>query len=402
MIFAASFFGAFEITLPGWMVNKSDKKSDRGGFIGVFFMALTLVLVSFSCTGPIVGSVLIKSTQGAIWEPIIVMFAFSVAFSLPFTVLAFVPSLLKDLPKSGGWLNSVKVVLGFIELALGLKFLSVADQVYRWGILDREVYIALWIVIFALLGFYLLGKIRFAHDSKTEHVTVKRLFLAIIDFAFVVYMIPGMWGAPLKALSGYLPPIESMDFNLSAVQPLPSSGALSVSGTGRQSTAPADPELSGDGSEVSEMGLKHPLGLHGFFDYGKALEYASESGKPLFIDFTGAACVNCREMEAKVLSDKRIMDLLNEKFVFVSLYGDVKARVNKKDFVTLPDGKVLKALGKINTNLVMTRYQVNAMPSYIITDGKGKTLIPPRGYNLNREDFIDFLKKGLDAYGKML
>ena len=214
MVFAASFFGAFEITMPSWMVNKSDAKSDKGGLIGVFFMALTLVLVSFSCTGPIVSSVLIKSTQGDVWEPIITMFAFSAAFALPFTIFAFAPSLLKDLPKSGGWLNSVKVVLGFIELALGLKFLSVADQVYQWGILDREVYLALWIVIFALLGLYLLGKLRFAHDTPEDHLSVKRLFLSIVVFSFVVYMIPGMWGAPLKALSGYLPPIESIDFNL--------------------------------------------------------------------------------------------------------------------------------------------------------------------------------------------
>ena len=197
MVFAASFFGAFEITMPSWMVNKTDEKSDKGGLVGVFFMALTLVLVSFSCTGPIVSSVLIKSTQGEIWEPIITMLAFSAAFALPFTVFAFAPSLLKDLPKSGGWLNSVKVVLGFIEVALGLKFLSVADQVYQWNLLDREVYLAIWIVVFSLLGLYLLGKIRFVHDSPVEHLSVKRLFFAIVVFSFVVYMIPGMWGAPL-------------------------------------------------------------------------------------------------------------------------------------------------------------------------------------------------------------
>ena len=214
MIFAASFFGAFEITLPSSWLNKSDAKSNKGGLGGVFFVALTLVLVSFSCTGPIVGSVLIKSTQGQFWEPIITMLAFSIAFALPFTLLAFAPSLLDKLPKSGGWLNSVKVVLGFVEVALGFKFLSVADQTYHWGLLDREVYLAIWIVVFFLLGLYLLGKIRFAYDSPVEHLSVFRLILVIVVFTFVVYMIPGMWGAPLKALSGYLPPITTQDFVL--------------------------------------------------------------------------------------------------------------------------------------------------------------------------------------------
>ena len=209
MIFAASFFGAFEITLPSWMVNKSDRHADKGGLIGIFFMALTLVLVSFSCTGPIVGNVLIRSTAGEFWVPIVTMFAFSLAFALPFTIFAFFPSLLKDLPKSGGWLGSVKVVLGFIEVALGFKFLSMADQTYHWGLLDREVYLAIWIVVFTLLGFYLLGKIRFAHDDELKHVSVTRLTLAIASLSLAVYMFPGMFGAPLKALSGYLPPMHT-------------------------------------------------------------------------------------------------------------------------------------------------------------------------------------------------
>lgn len=387
MVFAASFFGAFEITMPSWMVNKSDEKSDKGGLIGVFFMALTLVLVSFSCTGPIVSSVLIKSTQGEIWEPIITMFAFSAAFALPFTIFAFAPSLLKDLPKSGGWLNSVKVVLGFIELALGLKFLSVADQVYQWHLLDRETYLALWIVIFSLLGLYLLGKLRFAHDTPTEHLSVKRLFLSIITFAFVVYMIPGMWGAPLKVLSGYLPPIETLDFNLYKGQ----NQSASVSGS--EHTIPY--EIA---NAKNPAGLKHPDGIHGFYDYTEALEYSKKVGKPLFIDFTGSACVNCREMEARVLSDPRIKQMLNEDYVFLSLYGDVKVDVPQNDWVTLPNGKVLKQLGKINTNLVMGKYEVNAMPYYIITDNNGEEIVEPRGYDLNVESFIEFLTKGIAAY----
>ncbi len=390
MLFAASFFGAFEITMPSWMVNKSDEKSDKGGLVGVFFMALTLVLVSFSCTGPIVSSVLIKSTQGEIWEPIITMFAFSAAFALPFTVFAFAPSLLKDLPKSGGWLNSVKVVLGFIELALGLKFLSVADQVYQWHILDRETYLALWIVIFSLLGLYLLGKLRFAHDTPAEHITVKRLFLAIITFSFVVYMIPGMWGAPLKVLSGYLPPIETLDFNLYKGGENQSSSVIE----GKQTIAY---EIA---NAKNPAGLKHPDGIHGFYDYAEALEYSKKVGKPLFIDFTGSACVNCREMEARVLSDPRVKQMLNEDYVFLSLYGDVKVDVPQSDWVTLPNGKVLKQLGKINTNLVMNRYKVNAMPYYIITDNTGNEIVEPRGYNLDTDSFLEFLKNGVAVYKK--
>ncbi len=389
MVFAASFFGAFEITMPSWMVNKTDAKSDKGGLVGVFFMALTLVLVSFSCTGPIVSSVLIKSTQGEIWEPIITMFAFSAAFALPFTVFAFAPSLLKDLPKSGGWLNSVKVVLGFIEVALGLKFLSVADQVYQWNLLDREVYLAIWIVVFSLLGLYLLGKLRFAHDTPEDHISVKRLFLAIAVFSFVVYMIPGMWGAPLKALSGYLPPIESMDFNLSKQNVV------------MQQVGAADHHNNPyPAKKFTDMGLKHIDGIPGFFDLQEALEYSKTAGKPVFIDFTGAACVNCREMESRVFSDPQIKEILNNKFVFVSIYGDVKTEVAESDWVTLPNGKVLKSLGKINTNFIMEKYKVNAMPYYIITDAQGNQVVEPRGYDLDKDAFKKFLENAVETFNK--
>lgn len=388
MVFAASFFGAFEITMPSWLVNKSDEKSDKGGLVGVFFMALTLVLVSFSCTGPIVSSVLIKSTQGEIWEPIITMFAFSAAFALPFTVFAFAPSLLKDLPKSGGWLNSVKVVLGFIEVALGLKFLSVADQVYQWNLLDREVYLAIWIVVFSLLGLYLLGKIKFAHDSDVEHLSVKRLFFAIVVFSFVVYMIPGMWGAPLKALSGYLPPVESIDFNLAKQNVVYTQGAEQ-----HNNGYPA--------KKFTDMGLKHIDGIPGFFDLQEAMEYSKKVNKPVFIDYTGAACVNCREMEAVVFSDAKIRELLNNKFIFVSIYGDVKTEVAQQDWVTLPNGKVLKALGKINTNFIMEKYKVNAMPYYIIVDAQGNQIVPARGYDLDKQAFEQFLNNAVEAYEKL-
>ena len=391
MVFAASFFGAFEITMPSWMVNKTDEKSDKGGLVGVFFMALTLVLVSFSCTGPIMSSVLIKSTQGEIWEPIITMFAFSAAFALPFTVFAFAPSLLKDLPKSGGWLNSVKVVLGFIEVALGLKFLSVADQVYQWNLLDREVYLAIWIVVFSLLGLYLLGKLRFAHDTPEPYISVKRLFFAIIVFSFVVYMIPGMWGAPLKALSGYLPPIESIDFNLAKQQNVVVQAA-SHSSDSHNNPYPA--------KKFTDMGLKHIDGIPGFFDLQEALEYSKTVNKPVFIDFTGAACVNCREMESRVFSDAKVKELLNTQFVFVSLYGDVKTEVAEQDWVTLPNGKVLKGLGKINTAFIMEKYKANAMPYYIITDAQGNPVVEPRGYNLDKDAFVDFLENAIATYNK--
>lgn len=391
MVFAASFFGAFEITMPSWLVNKSDSKSDKGGLIGVFFMALTLVLVSFSCTGPIVGTILIKSTQGEIWEPIITMLAFSVAFALPFTIFAFAPSLLKDLPKSGGWLNSVKVVLGFLELALGLKFLSVADQTYHWGILDREVYLALWIVIFLLLGLYLLGKIRFAHDTPQDYLSVKRLILSIIVFAFVAYMIPGMWGAPLKALSGYMPPIATQDFNLAGERGayLPASrdnGALSAE----------------DGMpEIKYADFLHlPHGLQGFFEYNQALEYARKTNKPLFVDFTGHGCVNCREMEARVWSDSRVLDILRNDYVIVALYADDKKTLDKSDWVTLENGKVLKTLGKINSEFVREKFGANAQPYYILLDGQENKLAEPRGYDLNPDHFVEFLREGVEAYRK--
>ena len=390
MIFAASFFGAFEITLPSWMVNKSDTKSDKGGLIGVFFMALTLVLVSFSCTGPIVGTILIKSTQGEIWEPIITMFAFSVAFALPFTIFAFAPSLLKDLPKSGGWLNSVKVVLGFIEVALGFKFLSVADQTYHWGILDREVYLAIWIVVFTLLGFYLLGKIRFAYDTPIDHIGVGRLTLSIIVFTFVVYMIPGMWGAPLKALSGYMPPQSSQDFNLYQER---HAGA----GDGEDLTSITNNTQPPFTAKYSEF-LHLPHGLQGFFEYDEALAYAKKVGKPLFVDFTGHGCVNCREMEARVWSDPRVLKLLREKFVILALYADDKKEADEKDWVTNESGRVLKSIGKINSHLAMTKFNVNAQPYYaILNPYTEEPITQPRGYDLDVEKFLEFLESGSEV-----
>ena len=380
MIFAASFFGAFEITMPSWLVNKSDAKSESNGIGGIFFMALTLVLVSFSCTGPIVGSVLIKSTSGEFWSPIVTMFAFSVAFALPFTLFAFFPSMLKRLPKSGGWLNSVKVVLGFIEVALGFKFLSVADQTYHWGLLDREVYLAIWIVVFSLLGLYLLGKIRFAHDSEVPYIGVGRLALVIVVFSFVVYLIPGMWGAPLKALSGYLPPLTSQDFVMSQ-------NAVSVQTSGDNTGKP----------KYSDF-LHLPHGLDGFFDLKEAEEYARKVGKPVFIDFTGHGCVNCREMEARVWADPTVLSILRNDYVVVALYTDDKKQLPESEWVITESGKVLKSLGKINSHYALTRFGVNAQPYYVLQGDNGEILTAPRGYDLDVDGFVRFLKDGIEAY----
>ena len=390
MVFAASFFGAFEITMPSWMVNKTDSKADTKGIGGIFFLALTLVLVSFSCTGPIVGSVLIKSTSGEFWTPIITMLAFSVAFALPFTLFALFPSVLKKLPKSGGWLNSVKVVIGFIEVALGMKFLSVADQTYHWGLLDREVYLAVWIVVFALLGFYLLGKIKFAHDSDLPYVGVGRLTLAIIVFSFVVYMIPGMWGAPLKALSGYLPPLTTQDFVLGQHTAAVSAGT-SASGSHTLLT------VEGKQPKYSDF-LHLPHGLEGFFDLKEAEAYAAKVGKPLFIDFTGHGCVNCREMEARVWSDPQVLDILRNDYVICALYSDDKKVLPESEWVTTDAGKVLKGLGKINSYYALKTYGVNAQPYYVLQGADGRPLVAPRGYDLSVEGFVEFLQSGLAAY----
>ena len=387
MVFAASFFGAFEITLPGWMVNKSDRNADRGGLLGVFFMALTLVLVSFSCTGPIVGSAIIGATAGDFWAPILTMLVFSITFALPFTLFAMFPSLLKNLPKSGGWLNSVKVVLGFIEVALGFKFLSVADQTYHWGLLDREVYLAIWIVTFALLGFYLLGKLRFAHDSEVKTLSVGRLALAIVDFAFVVYMIPGMWGAPLKALSGYLPPLQTQDFILGQ-SPLPVIGGAD---------GPTSIRVGAAQVKYGDF-LSMPHGITGYFEWNEALAAARAAGKPLFVDVTGHGCVNCREMEQKVLSDERVQQILRDDYIVVALYTDDKARAAGEDWVTTEGGTTLKEIGRINSYIARTRFNVNAQPNYIVADAAGAALLPPRGYVLSGEGFVDFLERGVAAY----
>lgn len=415
MIFAASFFGAFEIELPSSLANKSDAKSGGKGLGGIFFMALTLVLVSFSCTGPIVGTVLIKSTQGEFWTPMVTMLAFSVAFALPFTVLAMFPSLLKKMKgKSGSWLNSVKVVLGFIEVALGFKFLSVADQTYHWGLLDREVYLGIWIVTFSLLGFYLLGKLRFKNDDPVEHISVPRLGLAIAVFTFVVYMIPGMWGAPLKALSGYLPPLETQDFVVYNYADTPA-GTVASTGTGdgmMRGSVTGLVEVTGAGdngastgsttSSVSNYGqkydLKMPLGLTGYFTLEEGLAAAKAQNKPVFVDITGHGCVNCREMEQRVWSDSRVLNILRNEYVLVALYVDDKTKLDEAEWLITPEGKTLKEIGRVNSYIARTRFGVNAQPNYALLDADGNQMVPVRGYNLSIDGFISFLNTGLEKF----
>ena len=361
MVFAASFFGAFEITMPSKLVNKSDAGADKGGIVGIFFMALTLVLVSFSCTGPIVGNVIIEATSGStnFWMPIITMAAFAIAFALPFTLLAWFPSLLKNLPKSGGWLNSVKVVLGFIEVALGLKFLMTADQTMHWGLLDREVYLAIWIVTFSLMGLYLLGKLRFAHDDKVEKISVFRLSLAIGVFSFVVYMIPGMFGAPLNAISGYIPPMSTQDYQVN----------------GRVENVNA-------GRKYADF-LHLPHQLDGYFDLEEAKAAAKAENKPIFVDVTGHACNNCREMETMVWSNDQVLPMLREDFIICALYVD--------DMTKVEGGK---RLGAINSKLAQETWGVNAQPGYIIISPEGEQLAGPRGYNTDINGFVEFLNEG--------
>lgn len=518
MVFAASFFGAFEIIMPSSLVNKSDEKSNGSGLGGVFFMALTLVLVSFACTGPIVGSVLIESVSGNFWSPILTMLVYSVTFALPFALFALFPSMLKRLPKSGGWLNSVKVVFGFVEVALGFKFLSIIDQTYHWGILDREVYLAIWIVCAVMLGFYLLGQIRFKNDDEVTKISGFRLFLAIVSFAFAFYLIPGMWGAPLKSLSGYLPPIQTVDFDLQRMDRENSEAVINYmegleQNTFVQDTAQAATEqpfmtrtmalyiLIAIGSllglflvgkiklkkgpdwsfislgrliisiivfsfvvylipglwgaplkamswmlpdantmefnleqsgrtnygnvaatyeELAKQGalaqnetadvqalceeplyadfLHLPHGINGYFDYQQALACSKAQNKPIFVDFTGHGCVNCREMESSVWADKEVLKILKHDYVVVALYVDDKKTLPEEYWVTGANGKVKKTLGAINADFQVSKFEANAQPYYCLMGNNGELLVDPRSYNLDVEAFRQFLLKGIENF----
>ena len=395
VVFAFSFFGAFEIVLPGSWGNRTDRFVDKGGISGAFFMALTLVLVSFSCTGPIVGAILVESAGGMVIKPIVGMLGFSLAFALPFTLFALFPQWLSNLPKSGGWLNSVKVVLGFLELALGLKFLSIADQTYHWRILDREVYIAFWLVIFTMMGFYLLGKLKFAHDSDTKHITVPRLMMALLTFTFVVYLIPGMFGAPLKAISGYLPPMTSHDFDLHKIirdeVKLVDHSKNAAFNFNSSSVTCEKPKFSDF--------LELPHGLEGFFDFEQGLACAKAQNKPVFIDFTGHGCVNCREMEANVWSDPRVLEKLKNDFVIIALYVDDKTTLPESEWITSTyDQKIKKTIGKKFADFQISRFGVNAQPYYVLLDLDQQILTKPSARDLNPDHFIDFLDKGLSEF----
>lgn len=516
MVFAASFFGAFEIIMPSSLVNKSDEKSTGNGLGGVFFMALTLVLVSFACTGPIVGSVLIESVSGQFWTPILTMLVYSVTFALPFALFAMFPAMLKKLPKSGGWLNSVKVVFGFVEVALGFKFLSIIDQTYHWGVLDREVYLAIWIVCAIMLGFYLLGLIRFKHDDEVTKISGFRLFLAIVSFAFAFYMLPGMWGSPLKSLSGYLPPVQTVDFDLQRMDrenseavinymegleqntfvqettqaaaeqpfmtrtmalyiliavglllgffligkiklkkgpdwqfislgrlvlsiivfsfvvymipglwgaplkamswmlPAPNTMEFNLEQSGRTNygnVAATYEELAKQGAltQVTETEalcdeplyadfLHLPHGINGYFDFQQALACSKAQNKPIFVDFTGHGCVNCREMETRVWADKEVLKILKHDYVVVALYVDDKKTLPEEYWVTGANGKVKKTLGSINADFQVSKFEANAQPYYCLMGNNGELLVDPRSYNLDVEAFKQFLLKGIENF----
>ncbi len=383
IIFALSFLGLFEITAPHKLVNKADQAAEKGGYVGIFFMSATLVLVSFSCTLPLVGNVLVLAAGGEILKPIMGMFAYSLAFAIPFTLFAIFPEWLKSLPKSGGWLNSVKVVLGLLELALALKFLSIADQTYHWGILDRDVNIAIWIVIFSFLGVYLLGRIRMPHDSPVDKVTVPRLILSILTFSFVVYLVPGLWGAPLKTLAGYLPPMHTHDFDLISL------------------AKNENPNEICDRPKYTDL-LHLPHKLNGYFDYDQAMACARQQKKPLFIDFTGHGCTNCREMEAVVWSDPEVLKRLQNDFVVVALYVDDKTELPETEWYTSKhDKKVKKTIGKQNADLQITNLNNNAQPFYVLVGEDERVLAWPYGYDKSVEGFVRFLDKGKKKYAEL-
>lgn len=388
VVFAISFFGAFEITLPSSFVNKIDQKADNsGGLGGIFFMAASLALVSFSCTGPIIGTLLVQaSSKGEILAPAIGMFGFALALALPFTLSAIFPGFLSAMPKSGGWLNSVKVCLGFLELALALKFLSAADLVWHWEWFDREIFLSLWIIIFILMGIYILGKLKFSHDSDVPFVSVPRLFFAIISLSFAVYLVPGLWGAPVNILSGIAPPMNTQDF------------ILSGGGGGTAAAAPSGFPATIKYSET----LKPPVGFNSFFDLDEGLAYAKKVGKPVLIDFTGHACVNCRKMEDKVWIDKEVGRLIKDEFVLIQLYVDERNIKMPKDKVHFSE--ILRTttddLGRWNGDFQATKYGSNSQPFYVMAGQDLNPLVKPQGAIFDAKLYAEYLQSGLDKFKK--
>lgn len=385
--FAASFLGAFELTLPSSWVNRMDEQSDKGGLLGIFFMAATLSLVSFSCTGPIIGTLLVQAAvSGALLGPAIGMLGFSLALAIPFALFAMFPSWLGALPKSGGWLNSVKVTLGFLELALALKFLSNVDLAYHWHWFDREVFLVLWIVIFGMMGLYLLGKLKFSHDSVLPYLTVPRLFLAMVVLAFTLYMVPGLWGAPLKSISAFLPPQSTQDFDLYTA---------SLTGSGIQNTAVAD------NTPRKYAGLfEKPAGLNPFFDYAEGVAYAKKVGKPVMIDFTGHACVNCRKMEANVWTDKTVLPVIRDQYVLIQLYVDDKEQLPvAEQYTSKFSGRRITTIGALNSDIQASRFNSNSQPFYVLLNPQTEqALTEPQGADFEVSRYLQYLQSGLGAY----
>ena len=397
VVFGVSFLGAFEITLPSSLANKLDENADKGGLAGIFFMASTLVVVSFSCTGPIIGTLLVDAaSKGDRLGPAIGMLGFSLALALPFTIFALFPSLLKSLPKSGGWLNSVKVMLGFLELAFALKFLSNVDLAYHWNWFDREIFLSLWIAIGLLMGLYLIGKIKFSHDSDLPYLSIPRTFLSIIVFAFVIYMIPGLWGAPLKSISAFLPPIATQDFDLSQI---PGGGSTS---TDTKTSATKDRKYAANYTRIATRGLD------AYYDYDQALQASKELHKPIMIDFTGFNCVNCRKMESNVWPDPRVFNHLKNDYILLQLVVDDKAELKPEEYFTSTySGKKITTLGGKWSDLEAARFTSNSQPFYVLLDSDGNMLIDKSGKtiapspaNYNIESYLAFLESGLAAYKK--
>ncbi|MDX9812356.1 MAG: cytochrome c biogenesis protein CcdA [Bacteroidales bacterium] len=392
VIFAVSFFGAFEIVLPNRWVTGADSRVDRGGLLASFFLGLTTVIVSFSCTGPIIGVLLVEAASGDVLRPTIGMFGFGLAFALPFTIFALFPSVMNKIPRSGSWLNSVKVVLAFIMLAFSLKFLLTIDTVYSFRLLSRDIYLAIWIVLFSLLGFYLLGKIKFSHDSDLPHIGTFRLFLVIGVFAFTLYLVTGLFGAPLTGLSAMLPsPSESRYISSSQVPVQNSQGdafiASSVFGS----------DLCSEPKHADRFTM--PLGLKGYFDYEQGLACAREQGKPVLLDFKGHACANCKLMEARVWSDPGVLRRLRDNFVIISLYVDDRTQLPEEEWVTSAiDGKVKKTIGKVNEDLEISKFKTNALPLYVITDYEGNPVNDPMGTNMKAAEYAQWLDEGLAAF----
>lgn len=391
LVFAISFFGAFELVLPDKWVSGADAKVDKGGIAASFFMGLTTVIVSFSCTGPIIGVLLVEAATGDTLRPTIGMLGFGLAFALPFTVFALFPSILNRLPRSGGWLNSVKVVLAFIMLAFSMKFLMTIDSVYSFKILSRDLFLAIWIVIFGLLGLYLMGKIKFSHDSDLPYIGTFRLFLIIAVFSFVVYLIPGLFGAPLKGLSALLPSPETSKFNL-----------MRVNAEGKQvESSSLIPDFSSELCSTPKYDdiFDMPLGLTGYYDYRQGLICAREQEKPVLLDFKGHACANCKMMEAKVWSDPKVLQRLREDFVIIALYVDDRTQLSEEEWIkSSVDGKIKKTIGKINEDLEISKFRTNALPLYVITDHEGNTLNKPMTTNLDPSVFARWLDEGKELF----